>query len=93
MYKLKLNKSINNKRKTVYTTSPRIEHPISHAIEIAWSKGKTKVVLALFGRVQNDKGKPTNSEFIAMMPDKIKGDIYYRTCNFTWPGHAIYNTM
>ena len=54
------------------TTSSRVERAIRHAIEVAWSRGKMDTIDALFGyTVSNGKGKPTNSEFIALIADKI----------------------
>jgi two-component system response regulator (stage 0 sporulation protein A) len=55
------------------TTSSRVERAIRHAIEVAWSRGKVDTINNLFGyTIHNDKGKPTNSEFIAMVADKIR---------------------
>ncbi|WP_026894090.1 sporulation transcription factor Spo0A [Clostridiisalibacter paucivorans] len=55
------------------TTPSRVERAIRHAIEVAWSRGKVDTINKLFGyTVHNDKGKPTNSEFIAMVADKLR---------------------
>ncbi|QUH26632.1 sporulation transcription factor Spo0A [Serpentinicella alkaliphila] len=55
------------------TTPSRVERAIRHAIEVAWSRGKVDTIDTLFGyTVNNDKGKPTNSEFIAMVADKLR---------------------
>lgn len=55
------------------TTSSRVERAIRHAIEVAWDRGDIDVLNSYFGyTVQNQKGKPTNSEFIAMISDKIR---------------------
>ena len=55
------------------TTSSRVERAIRHAIEVAWSRGKLDTLEALFGyTVSNGKGKPTNSEFIALIADTIQ---------------------
>jgi two-component system response regulator (stage 0 sporulation protein A) len=55
------------------TTPSRVERAIRHAIEVAWNRGKLETIDALFGyTVQSDKGKPTNSEFIAIIADKIR---------------------
>lgn len=55
------------------TTSSRVERAIRHAIEVAWSRGKMDTIDELFGyTVSGGKGKPTNSEFIAMIADKIR---------------------
>jgi two-component system response regulator (stage 0 sporulation protein A) len=55
------------------TTPSRVERAIRHAIEVAWSRGKMDTINRLFGyTVHNGKGKPTNSEFIAMIADKLR---------------------
>jgi two-component system response regulator (stage 0 sporulation protein A) len=55
------------------TTSSRVERAIRHAIEVAWSRGKVETIEELFGyTVNSGKGKPTNSEFIALISDKIR---------------------
>ena len=55
------------------TTPSRVERAIRHAIEVAWNRGKLETINALFGyTIQNDKGKPTNSEFIAIIADKLR---------------------
>lgn len=55
------------------TTSSRVERAIRHAIEVAWSRGKLDILDDLFGyTVSNGKGKPTNSEFIALVADTIQ---------------------
>ncbi|SHI93173.1 sporulation transcription factor Spo0A [Lutispora thermophila] len=55
------------------TTSSRVERAIRHAIEVAWGRGRIDVINNLFGyTIHNDKGKPTNSEFIAMVADKLR---------------------
>lgn len=57
------------------TTSSRVERAIRHAIEVAWSRGRLDTIHELFGyTVNNGKGKPTNSEFIALISDKIRLD-------------------
>lgn len=59
--------------KRFQTTSSRVERAIRHAIEVAWSRGKMETLDALFGyTVNNGKGKPTNSEFIALISDRIR---------------------
>lgn len=61
--------------KRYQTTPSRVERAIRHAIEVAWSRGKMDTIDELFGyTVSNGKGKPTNSEFIAMIADKIRLD-------------------
>lgn len=56
-----------------HTTASRVERAIRHAIEVAWSRGKMDTIDALFGYTVNaGKGKPTNSEFIALIADKIR---------------------
>ncbi len=55
------------------TTASRVERAIRHAIEVAWGRGQVEAINKLFGyTVHNDKGKPTNSEFIAMVADKLR---------------------
>ena len=55
------------------TTASRVERAIRHAIEVAWDRGDTEVLNSIFGyTVANSKGKPTNSEFIAMIADKLR---------------------
>lgn len=55
------------------TTPSRVERAIRHAIEVAWDRGDVDVLSSYFGyTIQSERGKPTNSEFIAMIADKIK---------------------
>ena len=55
------------------TTSSRVERAISHSIEVAWTRGKPQTMDEIFGyTIDNGKGKPTNSEFIAMVADRIR---------------------
>jgi len=55
------------------TTDTRVERAIRHAIEVAWERGNIDMLHELFGyTIQADKGKPTNSEFIALVADKIR---------------------
>lgn len=55
------------------TTPSRVERAIRHAIEVAWDRGDVDVLASYFGyTIQNSRGKPTNSEFIAMIADKLK---------------------
>lgn len=55
------------------TTSSRVERAIRHAIEVAWDRGDLDVLNSYFGyTVNNGRGKPTNSEFIAMIGDKLR---------------------
>lgn len=72
---------INQITKTLYptiaanygTTPSRVERAIRHAIELAWSRGQVETMDAIFGyTINNLKGKPTNSEFIAMLADKLR---------------------
>lgn len=59
--------------KKYQTTSSRVERAIRHAIEVAWSRGKMDTIDELFGyTINNGKGKPTNSEFIALITDKMR---------------------
>lgn len=54
------------------TTSSRVERAIRHAIEVAWDRGDVDVLNSYFGyTIHNARGKPTNSEFIAMISDKL----------------------
>lgn len=75
------NRIINEVTKTLYptvarefdTTSSRVERAIRHAIEVAWDRGDVDMLDSFFGyTVQNNKGKPTNSEFIAMIADNLR---------------------
>ncbi|NLL01398.1 MAG: sporulation transcription factor Spo0A [Clostridiales bacterium] len=62
------------------TTPSRVERAIRHAIEVAWSRGKMDTIDELFGyTVSNGKGKPTNSEFVALIADKIRLEYKFRT--------------
>lgn len=55
------------------TTPSRVERAIRHAIEVAWSRGQVDAIDSLFGyTVSNHKGKPTNSEFIALIADNLR---------------------
>ncbi len=55
------------------TTPSRVERAIRHAIEVAWSRGNVDAIRSLFGyTVNTSKAKPTNSEFIAMVADKLR---------------------
>ena len=56
--------------KKYHTTPSRVERAIRHAIEVAWGRGEPAVV-----EVSASKGKPTNSEFIAMIADKLRLEI------------------
>ena len=75
------NRIINEVTKTLYptiatkfsTTPSRVERAIRHAIEVAWDRGDVDMLNSYFGyTVQNSKGKPTNSEFIAMIADNLR---------------------
>ena len=81
MLSVKDNDVINSITKILYptiakryqTTSSRVERAIRHAIEVAWNRGNTETLNGLFGyTISNGKGKPTNSEFIALIADKIR---------------------
>ena len=55
------------------TTSSRVERAIRHAIEVAWDRGDVDVLSSFFGyTIDSQRGKPTNSEFIAMIADNLK---------------------
>ena len=57
-----------------YNTTPsRVERAIRHAIEVAWDRGDIEILQKYFGyTVSNAKGKPTNSEFVALIADKLQ---------------------
>lgn len=78
---IKDNEMINSVTKLLYptvakknqTTSSRVERAIRHAIEVAWDRGDVDVLNSYFGyTIHNGRGKPTNSEFIAMIADKLR---------------------
>lgn len=78
---IKDNKMINSITKQLYptvakmynTTSSRVERAIRHAIEVAWARGNVDILNSYFGyTINNGRGKPTNSEFIAMIADKLR---------------------
>ncbi len=55
------------------TTASRVERAIRHAIEVAWDRGDVDILNSYFGyTIHNSRGKPTNSEFIAMIADKLR---------------------
>ena len=57
------------------TTASRVERAIRHGIEVAWDRGDVDTLTSYFGyTIHNTKGKPTNSEFIAMISDKLRLD-------------------
>ena len=59
--------------KQYYTTTSRVERAIRHAIEVAWDRGDVDTLNSYFGyTIQNNRGKPTNSEFIAMIADNLR---------------------
>ena len=59
--------------KKYQTTTSRVERAIRHAIEVAWDRGDVEVLNSYFGyTIQNNRGKPTNSEFIAMIADNLR---------------------
>lgn len=75
------NEVINSVTKILYptvakkyqTTTSRVERAIRHAIEVAWDRGDVDVLNSYFGyTIQNNRGKPTNSEFIAMIADNLR---------------------
>lgn len=69
-----ITKSLYPKIASKYNTTPsRVERAIRHAIEVAWGRGEQQVVENIFGyTISAAKGKPTNSEFIAMIADKLR---------------------
>ena len=59
--------------KQYQTTTSRVERAIRHAIEVAWDRGDIDTLNSYFGyTIQNNRGKPTNSEFIAMIADNLR---------------------
>lgn len=75
------NEMINSVTKVLYptvakkfkTTSSRVERAIRHGIEVAWDRGDVDVLNSFFGyTVHTGRGKPTNSEFIAMIADRLR---------------------
>lgn len=81
MLTIKDNDIINSVTKILYpsvakkysTTTSRVERAIRHAIEVAWDRGDVDTLNSYFGyTIQNNRGKPTNSEFIAMIADNLR---------------------
>lgn len=81
MMTIENNDLINSVTKILYpsvakkyqTTSSRVERAIRHAIEVAWDRGDIDTLNSYFGyTIQNERGKPTNSEFIAMIADNMR---------------------
>jgi two-component system response regulator (stage 0 sporulation protein A) len=82
------NEVINSVTKILYptvakkykTTTSRVERAIRHAIEVAWDRGDVDTLNSFFGyTIQNSRGKPTNSEFIAMIADNLRLKYRYST--------------
>lgn len=80
LFVIKDNTAINRVTKVLYpkiakkygTTSSKVERAIRHAIEVAWERGNVNVLDEYFGyTISMNKGKPTNSEFIAMIADNL----------------------
>ncbi len=78
---IKDNDVINSVTKILYpsvakrygTTTSRVERAVRHAIEVAWDRGDVDTLNSFFGyTIQNNRGKPTNSEFIAMIADHLR---------------------
>ena len=66
--------------KRFQTTTSRVERAIRHAIEVAWDRGDVDTLNSYFGyTIQNSRGKPTNSEFIAMIADNLRLKYKYTT--------------
>ena len=64
--------------KKYQTTSSRVARAIRHAIEVAWDRGDIETLNSYFGyTIQNSRGKPTNSEFIAMIADNLRLSMKY----------------
>jgi two-component system response regulator (stage 0 sporulation protein A) len=81
MMSIREKEAINSVTKILYptvakhykTTSSRVERAIRHAIEVAWDRGDVDTLNSYFGyTIQNNRGKPTNSEFIAMIADNLR---------------------
>ena len=81
MMTIRDNEIINSVTKVLYpsvakryqTTTSRVERAIRHAIEVAWDRGDVDTLNSYFGyTIQNSRGKPTNSEFIAMIADNLR---------------------
>lgn len=71
--KVKIENEITEIARNYNTTSSRVERAIRHAIEVAWNRGNTEAIDDIFGyTVSASKSKPTNSEFIAMIADKLR---------------------
>ena len=69
--------------KAFQTTPSRVERAIRHAIEVAWDRGDLETLQNFFGyTVSNTKGKPTNSEFIALIADKLQLQLKNMNVNF-----------
>ena len=69
----------------VFKTSPsRVEHAIRHTFEVAWDRGDLDTLQRFFGyTVSNTKGKPPNSEFIALIADKLQLQLkFFEVANF-----------
>ena len=65
--------------KTFSTTPSRVERAIRHAIEVAWDRGDLETLQRFFGyTISNSKGKPTNSEFIALIADRLQLELQER---------------
>ena len=65
-----------NVAKMHQTTAPKVERAIRHAIEVSWGRGRLDLIEKTFGYTINpERGKPTNSEFIAMVADKIRMEL------------------
>lgn len=65
------------------TTAIRVERAMRHAIEVAWDRGDIEVTLKWFGyTVSNTKGKPTNSEFVALLADKLRLEMKKEVFNY-----------
>ena len=84
----RFNEVINSVTKVLYpsvakkfgTTTSRVERAIRHAIEVAWDRGDVDTLNSYFGyTIQNSRGKPTNSEFIAMIADNLSLKHKYTT--------------
>lgn len=86
---------INSITKTIYpevaslnnTTSSRVERSIRHAIEVTWTRGNMDMLDQIFGYTVNpNSGRPTNSEFIALISDRL----YMQNQNGGFPSHILH---
>ena len=74
--------------KKYHTSSSSVERTIRHAIEVAWRRGNMETLEHVFGNtISANRGKPTNSEFIALIADKIR--LEYKNHSFQQGGFGV----